>query len=143
LDYFVGKWILKGEIRESVLGPAGSLNGTQNNAWSPDKTAVNATWEENRPSGSDAGRASYAYDRALDSYTYHSVSNSNETEDSRGTMAGDTWTWLSDINMPDDSPGKGRYVAKMTSSTTYTFSFDIFKDGEWSRIIDGTAVKNK
>jgi hypothetical protein len=39
---------------------------------------------------------------------------------------------------------KGRFTMKMTSATSYNFTFDMSQDGtKWSTVMDGKATKGK
>jgi len=39
---------------------------------------------------------------------------------------------------------KGRFTMKITSSTSYSFSFEMSQDGKtWTTVIDGKATKTK
>jgi hypothetical protein len=74
-------------------------------------------------------------------YTYREFNSFGEFDDSRGT------------SMATPGPGpatkrwagmtmKGRFTIKMTSATSYNFTFDMSQDGtKWSTVMDGKASK--
>ena len=74
-------------------------------------------------------------------YTYREFNSFGEFVDSKGSLDGDTWTWSADEKMGGMTM-KGRFIMKMTSSTSYTFGYDISQDGtKWTTVMDGKATK--
>src|SRR5438270_11582687 len=74
-------------------------------------------------------------------YTYREFNSCGEFADARGSVDGDSWTWTSDEKMGATTM-KGRFSMKMTSSTSYTFGFDMSQDGtKWTTMMDGKATK--
>jgi len=63
--------------------------------------------------------------------------------DSKGSLDGETWMWSSDEKM-GNTIVKGRFVMKMTSPTSYTFTYETSPDGaKWTKVVDGKATKEK
>jgi hypothetical protein len=143
LGYFLGNWTLSGYMKTSPLGPAGKFTGKQRTAWTPDGLFLASHWEEQRPgTGSDSGNAVYGYDSNAKVYTYRTVNSEGETEESKGTTDGDTWTWMSNLTVADGTARTGRYIIKEVSPTSYSFRFEIApQNGEWTTVMDGQAVK--
>jgi hypothetical protein len=58
-----------------------------------------------------------------------------------GTVEGDTWTWLGDSKMGTQMM-KGRFTVVILSPTSYTYKFEVSKDGAtWNAVMDGKATK--
>jgi hypothetical protein len=63
---------------------------------------------------------------------------------SKGTISGNTWTWLSPEQEMGGKKVKGRFVLKETSPTSYTYAYDMSVDGgAWTSIMEGKATKVK
>jgi hypothetical protein len=91
--------------------------------------------------GNGLGLSVMGYSADDKAYTYREFNSFGEFDDSRGALAGDTWTWTSDEKMGSMTM-KGRFTMKMTSATSYTFMFEMSQDGvKWSDVMDGKASK--
>ena len=59
----------------------------------------------------------------------------------KGTVDGDTWTWLSDEHMGGMAM-KGRFTMKVLSPTSYNMKFELSQDGtNWTTAMEGKATK--
>ena len=144
LGYFLGTWTLDGDMKTSPFGPGGRFTGTQRNEWMSDGLSLASRWGEQRPTGSDSGKAVYSYDSNQKVYKYHGTDSEGETEDSTGTVEGDTWTWTSNPTLPNGETVKGRFTVKENSSTFYSFRFEIApQHSEWMTVMEGRATKLK
>ena len=66
-----------------------------------------------------------------------------EFTDSKGSVDGDTWTWTNDEKMGGMTM-KGRFIMKVTSATSYSFSYEMSEDGaKWTNVMEGKATKGK
>jgi hypothetical protein len=93
--------------------------------------------------GNGTGISVMGYSNEDKIYTYREFNSWGEFDDSKGTVDGDTWTWTSDEKM-DGKMMKGRFTMKLTSSTSYTFTFEMSPEGkDWKTIMDGKATKGK
>jgi hypothetical protein len=135
LGYFLGTWTL--------LSNDGRFKVTQNNEWSADGLSIISTWEEERPSGTDSGRATYSLRPDGETYEYDGVNQDTELEKSIGVFADGSWTWSSDLGNP--SSGKGRFTVHQISSTHYSFRLEKTDSGgnNWVLIREGNAIKSK
>jgi len=76
-------------------------------------------------------------------YTYHEFNSWGELVDSKGSVDGDTWTWIND-DKRGSATVKGRFRMKITSPTSYNFSYETSADGKsWMTEVDGKATKGK
>jgi hypothetical protein len=79
-------------------------------------------------------------------YTYREFNSWGEFTDSKGSVDGDTWTWVNDEKVNDEKMGttvmKGKFTMKVTSPTSYNFMFEMSPDGtKWTTVMDGKATK--
>jgi hypothetical protein len=141
LDVFVGSWTLDGTMKPSEMGPGGTMSEGENCEWMQGNYYLVCHADFKGTMGSGVGIAIFGYSTDDNAYTYREFNSWGEFEDSRGKLDGDTWTWTSDEKMGGMTM-KGRFIIKMTSATSYTFSFDMSPDGtKWNTIMDGKGTK--
>jgi Protein of unknown function (DUF1579) len=141
LDYFAGTWHLQGEMKASPYGPAGKISSVARNHWMSGGYFLISDSTEIAPTGPDSSMAIFGYDPDEKVYTYHSINSLGESEDSKGVMTGDSWSWVNETKM-NGKVTKGRFSAKEISATSYTFKFEMTTDdGDWQTIMEGTAKK--
>jgi hypothetical protein len=91
--------------------------------------------------GSGVGLSVMSYSADDKNYTYREFNSYGEFTDSKGSVDGDTWTWTNDEKMAGMTM-KGKFTIKVTSPTSYTFTFDMSEDGtKWSTVMEGKATK--
>ena len=141
LDMFVGAWTLEGTMKPSEMGPGGSMTENEKCEWMEGDFYVVCHSEYKSTMGNGVGLSVMGYSADDKAYTYREFNSFGEFDDSRGSVNGDTWTWTSDEKMGTMTM-KGRFIMKITSPTSYTFTFDMSKDGTtWSTIMEGKASK--
>ena len=93
--------------------------------------------------GSGTGITVMGYSVGEKAYSYREFNSWGEFTDSKGSLDGDTWTWSNDEKM-GGTPMKGRFIMKVTSPTSYGFSYEMSGDGaKWTMVMDGKATKVK
>src|SRR5262249_50665740 len=82
------------------------------------------------------------WDADTRTYTYDSFNSMGEVDRARGTVSGDTWTWLSDTRVGANTM-KGRLTQKMRSPAAYDFKFETSSDGgkTWTTLLEGSDTK--
>jgi hypothetical protein len=91
--------------------------------------------------GSGTAVAFMGYDPQAKAYTYDEFNSLGEAVHAKGTVDGDIWTWLSDMNMGPQTL-KTRYTQKILSPTSYTFKFETSSDSaKWETMMEGKATK--
>ncbi|MGA9391900.1 MAG: DUF1579 family protein [Candidatus Sulfotelmatobacter sp.] len=141
LDMFVGTWTLEGTMKPSDMGPGGSMTENEKCEWMEGGFYVVCHSDYKSTMGNGVGLSVLGYSADDKAYTYREFNSFGEFDDSRGTVNGDTWTWTSDEKMGGMTM-KGRFIMKITTATSYTFTFDMSKDGTtWSTIMEGKASK--
>ena len=137
LGYFVGTWLLDGEMK-----PGGKFSGTERNEWLSGGFFVVSHSDAKMSSGSIRGLTVMGYDPDARAYTYHSFNSDGTMQSARGALEGDTWTWLSESKVGEQQ-AKARYTVKEISSASYTFKFETSLDGgkSWTTIMDGKATR--
>jgi hypothetical protein len=141
LDVFAGAWTLEGTMKPGTMGPGGTMTETEKCEWMEGGFYLVCHSDYKSSMGNGLGLSVMGYSADDKAYTYREFNSFGEFDDSRGALAGDTWTWTSDEKMGSMTM-KGRFTMKMTSATSYTFMFEMSQDGvKWSDVMDGKASK--
>jgi hypothetical protein len=141
LDVFAGSWTLDGVMKPSDMGPGGTMTESETCTWMEGGFYLVCHSDYKSSMGNGVGLSVMGYSVEDKAYTYREFNSFGEFDDSRGMVDGDTWTWTNDEKMGGMTM-KGRFTIKMTSATSYTFTFDMSQDGtKWSTIMDGKASK--
>lgn len=141
LDVFVGSWALDGNMKPGAMGPGGAMTESEKCEWMQGDFYLVCHSDYKSSMGNGVGLSVMGYSADDKAYTYREFNSFGEFDDSRGTVDGDTWTWTSDEKMGGTTM-KGRFTMKMTSATSYSFTFDMSQDGtKWSTVMDGKASK--
>ena len=143
LGYFVGKWTSEGEMKETPFGPGGKMTSSDDCRWFDGKFAVVCHASGTSPAGpvKSIGIMSYSVDEKA--YTYYGLESTGMvmTTVPLGTITGDTWTYADESKMGGKTV-KSRYVLKVLSPTSYTWTWDLLgEDGNWSNVAKGKSVK--
>jgi hypothetical protein len=141
LDVFVGSWSLDGNMKPGAMGPGGTMTESEKCEWMQGDFYLVCHSDYKSSMGNGVGLSVMGYSADDKAYTYREFNSFGEFDDSRGTVDGDTWTWTNDEKMSGMTM-KGRFTMKMTSATSYSFTFDMSQDGtKWSTVMDGKASK--
>jgi hypothetical protein len=141
LGVFVGAWVLEGNMKPGTMGPGGAMTENQKCEWMEGGFYLVCNSEYKSSMGTGVGLAVMGYSPDDKAYTYREFNSFGEFEDSKGSIDGDTWTWLADEKMGGMTM-KGRFTMKITSGTSYTFMFEMSQDGtKWSTVMDGKATR--
>jgi len=141
LAYYVGTWKSAGEVKVAGLfGPAGKSSGTETCEWFVGGFQVVCRAEVAGPGGKIAELAILAYDAEAKAYAYYGITNAGTISTSKGTVAGNTWTWLSDWK----AAGKLRFTEVQESPTARAIKVEhSVAGGPWTVIEEGKATKVK
>jgi len=141
LDMFVGTWALDGTMKPGAMGPGGSMTESEKCEWMEGGFYVVCHTDYKSTMGNGVGLSVLGYSIEDKAYTYREFNSFGEFEDSRGVLDGDTWTWTSDEKMGGMTM-KGRFTMKITSASSYNFTFEMSQDGkQWNAMMDGKASK--
>ncbi|HEY4900498.1 MAG TPA: DUF1579 family protein [Terriglobales bacterium] len=141
LDYLAGDWISDGDLKPSPMGPGGKMTSTDQVHWMDGKFFLVMHSKFKGAMGDGMALAVMGYDPDKKVYTYNEYNSMGQVNHSEGTITGDTWNWTSDENMGGQTL-KGRYTMKVLSPTSYTFMYEISKDGtEWTTVMNGKSTK--
>ena len=141
LDVFVGTWTLDGNMKPGPMGPGGAISENEKCEWMDGGFYLVCNSEYKSTIGNGVGLAVMGYSADDKAYTYREFNSFGEFEDSKGSVAGDTWTWIADEKMGGMTM-KGRFTMKIISPASYTFMFEMSQDGtKWSTVMDGKATK--
>jgi hypothetical protein len=143
LALFAGSWTLEGDLKPSPMGAGGKMTEYQRCEWMDGEFFLVCHADFKSSMGNGSGLSLMGYSTDEKAYTYREFNSWGEFTNSKGSLDGDTWTWTSDEKM-NGATMKGRFTIKMTSATSYNFSFEMSPDGtKWSTIMDGKATKAK
>ncbi len=143
LDMFAGAWTLDGDMKPGPMGPGGKMTENEKCEWMEGGFFVVCHADFKSSMGNGTGITIMGYSNDDKSYTYREFNSWGEFTDSKGSVNGNTWTWINDEKMGDMTM-KGRFTMKVTSPTSYDFMFEMSPDGtKWSTVMDGKATKGK
>jgi hypothetical protein len=141
LDYFAGTWNTDGDIKPGPMGAGGKFSGTDHVQWMDGGYFLVTRTEFKSAMGNGTETSYMGYDSNDKVYTYDSFNSMGETDHSKGTVDGDTWTWNSETKMGPQTM-KGRFTVKVVTATVYNFKFEMSPDGStWTTVMDGKATK--
>ena len=138
LNWMAGSWKLVGDVKPGPMGPGGKMTMTEDVRWMQGNFfLVSRSKFSGGGMGSGSGIAVMGYDADAKKYTYNEFNSWGEATKSTGTVDGKTWSWYG-----EDKMGKGKFIMNVTSPTSYTFQYDMSKDGtQWTTVMTGTATK--
>jgi hypothetical protein len=143
LDVFAGSWTLDGDLKASSMGPAGKMNETEKCEWMDGDFFLVCHADAKTTMGNGIAVSFMGYSTDDKAYTYREFNSYGEFTESKGSLDGDTWTWTGDDKM-GGMVIKGKFIMKMTSPTSYDFTYEMSQDGtKWTLIMDGKATKAK
>ena len=141
LDIIRGSWTLDGDMKPGPMGPGGKITENEKCEWMQGGFYLVCHSDYTGSMGDGVGLSVLGYSADYKVYTYREFNSWGEFGDSKGTVNGDTWTWMSDEKMGGMTM-KGRFTMKITSATSYNFAYDTSPDGtKWTNAMDGKASK--
>ena len=144
LGYFVGKWKGEGTVAENPFMPAGKFTSLDSCEWFEGRFAVVCHTKGKGPTGPTRGLGIMSYNAQEKAYLYYGVENNPMamTTVPRGTVEGDTWTYLDESRM-GDKVLKSRYVIKQVDKKSYTFKYEMQgPDGQWKTVVEGKNTRS-
>jgi hypothetical protein len=143
LAYYVGTWTFDGEIEAGPFFAAGKYTVTSTCEWFVGGFQIVCRSGGTGPAGERTELSILAYDAAAKTYTYHGISSFGENNSSKGSVTGNTWTFLWDSKAAG-KPARFRYTEVHVSPTVYTFKLEsAVAGGSWTVIEEGKATKVK
>ncbi len=144
LDALAGSWTLEGDMKPSAMGPGGKVTENEKCDWMEGGFYLVCKVDfKSNTMGDGSGLSILGYSTEDKAYTYREFNSWGEFTDSKGSLDNNTWTWTNDWKM-GGMMMKGRFTMKITSPTTYDFSFEMSQDGtKWTMAMDGKATKAK
>lgn len=141
LDYFVGTWIMNGEMKPTAMGRGGKMTETDRNQWMEGGFFLVVHSEFKTPMGDGAGVAYMGYDPNEKVYTYDEFNSMGEAIHSRGAVHSDTWIWSGE-RKTDGEITRTRLIQKVMSPSSYDFRFEMSADAEnLTAVMEGKAIK--
>ena len=146
LDVFAGTWTLQGDLKPGPMGSGATVTENEKCEWMEGRFFLVCHTDFKSSMGNGVGTSVMGYSADDKGYTYREFNSWGEFTDSKGSVDGDTWTWINDEKADGGKMIKGRFTMKMTSSTSYTLHLrDVAGRGEdWTDVaMDGKATKGK
>ena len=141
LGMFAGAWILEGDMKPSAMGPGGKTTENEKCEWMEGQFYLVCHTDFKTTMGNGSGISVLGYSTDDKIYTYREFNSWGEFDDSKGSLDGDTWTWTNEEKM-NGQVMKGRFTMKVTSPTSYNFTYEMSQDGsKWTTVMDGKAMK--
>lgn len=143
LGYFVGKWKMSGEMKETPFGPGGKVSGEESCEWFKGKFSVVCRSKGKGPMGPTEGLGIMTWSGEEKAYLYFGIDNSPmvPTTLPRGTLSGDTWSFEDESRMGGQVV-KSRYVMVTTGKDSYRATWSILgPDGQWKPVMEATATR--
>ena len=144
LDYFVGSWASDGDMKPSPFGPGGKITAIEESKWMDGGffVVIHSTYDGGAM-GKGTALAVMGYDPDQKVYTYDEYNTQGEAVHSKGTVDGDTWTWVNDMKMGPKTI-KGRFTMKIVSPTLYNYKYEMSEDGtKWNMVMEGKDTKKQ
>jgi hypothetical protein len=143
LDVFAGSWTLDGDLKSSSMGPGGKMTESEKCEWMEGDFFLVCHADAKTTMGNATAVSVMGYSTDDKTYTYREFNSYGEYTESKGSLDGDTWTWTGDDKI-GGTMMKGKFTMKMTSPTSYDFTYEMSPDGtKWSLLMDGKATKAK
>jgi len=144
LNFLVGHWTSQGDVKPGPMGPGGQMIAEEHNEWMEGGyfLVIHSKFKGGGV-GEGSSIAFMGYNSDEKVYTYDEFNSLGEVTHSKGTVDGDTFTWVNDMKMGPQSM-RGRFTMKLASPTSYAYKFELSQDGaNWNLIMDGKDNKNK
>jgi hypothetical protein len=140
LAYFVGNW---NEVGKSTAhGMEGPVSSTQSWEWTAGGFFLEGHSNNKSPAGDFSIMAVLGYDPETKTYTYNAFDSWGEQIMAKGSVSGDTWTWITQ-SMMQGKPIETRLTEKELSKTQYTLKYESSMDGgnTWASDEESTFTK--
>lgn len=143
LAFFIGRWVVEGDIKASAFGPAGKFTFTESCDWLSGKFALLCKSDGTMLGGEFHGTEIMSYDMYENGYISYETNNWGENVFYHGSVDGDTWTWNYEAKI-NGKPVRTRFTLKRVSmdSATYTFDMALGTD-PFATIMEGKQARQK
>jgi hypothetical protein len=143
LAYFVGKWSSEGELKPSQYAQTGKFTFTETCDWLPGNFALECRSEGSMANLVVKGISIMSYDVGEGKYIYFESNNMGENTFNKGSVDGDTWTWLADSQM-NGKTVHSRYILKRVDNDTATYKYEIASGTEpLAVVMEGKQTRQK
>jgi hypothetical protein len=141
LNFFVGSWVLKAKVEQSVASEAAEFQQSQKVEWMKGEHFLISHSETKGALGETFGLAVTGFDPDQNKFVYHSFHSTGSAEHGSGSVDGKTWIWLSEPSKIDVHLER-RITLVELSADQYSFLLEITPDGKsWTRVMEGKATK--
>lgn len=128
-------------MKPGPMGTGGKFTATNHVRWMDGGFFLVTQSEFNGAIGKGVETAYMGYDSNERMYTYDSFNSLGEASHAKGTVNGNTWTWLSETRIGAQTMN-GRLTITMLSAAAYAFKFETSSDGRtWTSLLEGKDTK--
>jgi hypothetical protein len=96
LDVFAGSWTLDGDVKPGPMGQGAKVTETEKCEWMDGDFFVVCHVDIKSSMGNGTGLGIMGYSADSKTYIYREFNSWGESMDSKGSVDGDTWTWIND-----------------------------------------------
>jgi hypothetical protein len=137
LAYFQGKWVYEEEVKPATYSHGGKYVYTESCEWFAGEFAV--VCRSYNQNGTPKGLSIMGYDLREKTYTYCGTQSNGESGFQRGTIDGDTWTWIDDGKITH-----GRFTEKTVNPDMASYTYEVAHGSEpWTLVTEGKQTRQK
>jgi hypothetical protein len=141
LNYFVGSWVLKAKVNQSIASEGGEYQQSQKVEWMKGEHFLISHSEMKGVLGDTFGLAVTGYEPGQKKFVYHSFHSTGSAEHGSGSLDTKTWTWVSEPSKMDERLQRRITLVELTADE-YSFQLEIAPDGKnWTTVMLGKATK--
>jgi hypothetical protein len=142
LERMVGQWNYQGEVKESPMGPAGKVTGSETCEWFQGGFAIVCRTKGTGPKGPMTGMNVMSYQPAQKAYTYYAISSQGDNIFVHGQISGNVWTFEDTMEV-EGKPMKIRATVTEESPTVTAFKLEAGAEGNMMVVEEGKSTKQK
>jgi hypothetical protein len=144
LEIFVGKWKMKGQQYDGVMGPAAKITAVQTYEWLTGAFFLVHRFEGRMGDAETACIEIIGHDASSQSYSTHSFYNNGITNEWRVRERDGTWKFTGEAQMADKSLKVRCTTVFSDAGNTMTGKWEYSSDGsKWQTFWDVKAIKAK
>jgi len=137
LAYYLGKWAYEEDVKPTAFSRGGKYMYTESCEWFAGEFAI--VCHSYNQNGTPKGLSIMGYDLREKTYTYFGTQSNGESGFQRGTIDGDTWTWIDDGKITH-----GRFTEKTVNPDMATYTYEVAHGSEpWTLVTEGKQTRQK
>jgi hypothetical protein len=135
--YFLGKWGYEEDVKPTAFSRGGRYTYTESCEWFAGEFAI--VCHSYYQNGVPRALSIMGYDLREKTYTYFGTHSNGESAFQRGTIDGNTWTWIDDGKITH-----GRFTEKTVNPDMATYTYEMARGSEpWTLVTEGKQTRQK